>query len=129
MVDELSKWRDRVVRFERSGLMPSEFARREGVSPGQLAYWRKKLGGQPAASAPPSAGGMRTTALVPIVVHEGHAGEAPTAAGNASVTAVPPLPIAVVVGDGLVVRVTHGFEPGMLTDVVRALLRVRESAA
>jgi hypothetical protein len=36
-------WTERVERWERSGLEVAEFARREGLQPAQLDWWRREL--------------------------------------------------------------------------------------
>lgn len=36
-------WTERVEKWERSGLEVAEFARREGLQPAQLDWWRREL--------------------------------------------------------------------------------------
>jgi hypothetical protein len=38
-----AEWAERVDRWERSGLGAVEFSRREGLRPGELAWWRREL--------------------------------------------------------------------------------------
>ncbi|MDQ3266565.1 MAG: hypothetical protein M3Y59_23445, partial [Myxococcota bacterium] len=38
-------WRERLRRWQASGLKIEEFAEREGVKPGSLKWWRWRLGG------------------------------------------------------------------------------------
>ena len=49
---EQCEWRERVARRDQSGLSRSEFARREGVNPRTLSWWRWWLGKQPAPQRP-----------------------------------------------------------------------------
>ena len=38
-----AEWVERVHKWERSGLDAAEFARREGLEPAQLDWWRREL--------------------------------------------------------------------------------------
>jgi len=82
----------RLARWERSGLTLAEFARRGGIAPGTLAWWRHALRGREK-----TAGDAR---FLEVAVGSSLA-EAPRVA---------PAPFEVVFGDGTVVRVPTAFD-------------------
>lgn len=94
-------WERRLVRWEKSGLTRVEFARREGVNPSTLGWWRSTLKKD---VAPPEVSFVEVT--MPDL--------APTK----------PAPIEVVLLNGRTVRVPPAFDAGELARV----LAVAESA-
>lgn len=106
-------WARRVRRWTRSGLTAARFARREGVNPGTLSFWRWKLR-QDASGRRRQAPAKRTTAspidfveLVPVRP-SGTAGE-PAAALELVLTA------------GYRVRLGAGFDRDTLTQLLDVL--------
>ena len=94
-----AEWMEQVRRCERSGLDLAEFARREGIKPKQLYWWRWRLrsSGELAASAKPE--------FLPVRV----------------VTSTPQpaaTPIEIALPNGRVVRVRPGFDPATLERVL-----------
>lgn len=94
-----AEWIERVRRCERSGLDLAEFARREGIKPKQLYWWRWRLrsSGDPARAVTPE--------FLPVRV----------------VTSAPPTPttpIEIALPNGRIVRVGPGFDPATLERVL-----------
>jgi transposase len=96
-----AEWSERVRKWERSGLEIADFARREGLNPKLLGWWRWKL--QP--------GGLTSTAPAPeprfLPVHV--------------VATAPPratAPIEIALPNGRVVRILPGFDPATLERVL-----------
>jgi transposase len=94
-----AEWIERVRRCERSGLDLAEFARREGIKPKQLYWWRWRIRSSagPAAPARPE--------FLPVRV----------------VTSTPQpaaTPIEIVLPNGGLVRVRPGFDPATLERVL-----------
>jgi len=83
-----------LARWERSGLTLTEFARRAGMSPGTLGWWRHAL-----------RAGERTP---------GHGRFLELPMPSALTEAPPPAPFEVVFGDGTVVRVPAAFDAAAL---------------
>lgn len=93
------EWSQRVRRFNRSGLTLEEFARQEGVSPGQLAWWTGRLRSLRASNR------QTAPAFVELVP-----AQAPAPAG-----------IELVLAGGLVMRVPVGFDETTVARLVRTL--------
>jgi transposase-like protein len=85
-----------LARWERSGLTLAEFARRAGMPPGTLAWWRHTL-----------RAGKRTAGA-------GRFLELPVRRALAEVQRPTPAPFEVVWGDGTVVRVPAAFDAAAL---------------
>jgi hypothetical protein len=93
-----SEWIERLKRCERSGLDPAEFARREGLKPERLSWWRWKLRcSEPSPPPEPRFLPVRVVASSP-----------------------PPeaVPIEIALANGRIVRVRPGFDPTMLERVL-----------
>jgi hypothetical protein len=58
-------WRERLRRYERSGLTVTRFCEREGVSAPSFYQWRKRLASRPAAPGGQSAPAFRQLLLGP----------------------------------------------------------------
>lgn len=56
-------WRERLRRYERSGLTVTRFCEREGVSAPSFYQWRKRLASRPAAPGGQSAPAFRQLLL------------------------------------------------------------------
>ena len=96
-----AEWAKRVERWERSGLGTAAFAAREGLKHKRLAWWRWKLRSSPPPSSPSA------LEFLPVRIVEPNR--------PAEVTASP---LEVALPNGRVVRVTPGFDPGMLSRVL-----------
>lgn len=94
-------WERRLVRWEKSGLTRVEFARREGVNPSTLGWWRSTLRKDEA---------LPEVSFVEVTVPERPLMKSP--------------PIEVVLTNGRTVRVPPAFDAGELARV----LAVAESA-
>ncbi len=94
-----AEWSERVRRYERSGLELAEFARREGLKPKQLSWWRWRLrsSGEPATAGKP--------AFLPVRVVP-------------SMPQPPATPIEIALPNGRLVRVRPGFDPATLERVL-----------
>jgi hypothetical protein len=94
-----AEWIKRVRQCERSGLEPADFARREGIKPKQLGWWRWRLrtSGDLATQAEPEFLPVRvvTPAPAPVVT-----------------------PIEIALPNGRLVRVQPGFDPATLERVL-----------
>lgn len=104
----VSKWRQRVLAQEQSGLTQKAWCAREGLALSALALWRKRF-----REEDESGGVADGQALVPIVVREPVARE---------------LPEARCVGDGIVIesgllrlRAAPGIDPHWLGALLREL--------
>src|SRR5437867_4572592 len=86
-----------------SGLSLAAFARREGLSPTRLMWWRKQLRGQP---HPPPAGAVR---CLPVSIRR-------------SAPVPPPAPkLGIAIHGGRVIRLGGEFDPHLVATLVRAL--------
>jgi transposase len=94
-----AEWIKRVRRCKRSGLDPAEFARREGIKPKQLNWWRWRLriSGDLGPQTEPEFLPVRVVTPAP----------APVAT-----------PIEVELPNGRLVRVRPGFDPATLERVL-----------
>jgi transposase len=93
------RWRDRLVRFHRSGLTVAAFCDRESVSTAAFYQWQRRLDDSivpPAPAAP---------AFVTVALAE---------------TPTPPV-IEVALASGHVVRIPPGFDPAHLRAVLTLL--------
>ena len=95
-------WRQRLQRFERSGLSAAAFCVKEGVSPPSFYAWRRRL--QPSAQAAPGARPAADAArLVPV-----------------RLLAAPP-PVELVLPGGAVLRLAPGCDLAFVRDLVATL--------
>lgn len=111
-------WRDRVRRYERSGLTIPQFCKREGLVAHQLSWWRRELkrraaeAGRGKKKRTKQRQGKRakqrkaSAELVPVHV-------TPWAQTKA--------PIEIVVDQPLRIAVASGFDAELLAEVVRVL--------
>ncbi len=99
------EWARRVKRWEASGLDAAAFAAREGLAAKSLVWWRWKLRSMPAAAAP-------EPRFVPVRVVDSAAGRSAT---NAAIEIALP--------NGRVVRVSPGFDPAALEQVLAIAAR------
>ncbi len=121
-----STWRDHVSAWERSGLTGREYARRAGVSPGQLSWWKWKLGGSAARVRGPrhEQDGLTSRQCAQVAATPRAFLEArivspiPT---ESSVDAAGGSPVEIVASRPRVVRVRAGFDPLVLQQVLRVL--------
>jgi transposase len=97
------RWRQRLQRFERSGLSAVAFCAKEGVSTPSFYAWRRRLGHSPAEPvvrpALPPADAAR---LVPVRV-------LPAAA-----------PLEILLPGGIILRLAPGCDPDFVRDLVEA---------
>jgi len=94
-----AEWMDLVRRSERSGLDLAKFARREGIKPKQLYWWRWRLRSSSELAAPAK------PEFLPVRV----------------VTSTPQpaaTPIEIALPNGRLVRVRPGFDPATLERVL-----------
>ncbi|MFT3764782.1 MAG: IS66 family insertion sequence element accessory protein TnpB [Minicystis sp.] len=97
------EWARRVKGWEASGLDAAAFAAREGLVAKSLLWWRWKLRSTPAAAA-------SEPRFVPVrVVDTTVRAPCPSSTDAAIEIALP---------NGRVVRVTAGFDPSVLTQVL-----------
>ncbi|WP_437963146.1 hypothetical protein WMF04_25755 [Sorangium sp. So ce260] len=109
-MDESTRiWRDRVARWHKSGHSARVFAEQEGVNPGTLYSWSRRLGMKRSVYRQRS-GKTTLPALLPVMV-------APSGATAPS----PGAALEIVFPDGAVVRVPPTFDEDTLVRVVRAL--------
>lgn len=113
-------WRERIRRYERSGLTIRAFCEQEGLVVHQFSWWRRELKRRrtklakkrPASrrSQPTKRGRKRASTssakFVPVEI-------TPTSSAKGS--------IEIVVDQPLRIAVSSGFDPALLADVVRAL--------
>lgn len=92
-----AEWMERVRRCERSGLDLAEFARREGIKPKQLSWWRWRLRTSDERTATPE--------FLPVRVV--------SAAPQPATT-----PIEIALPNGRLIRVRSGFDPATLERVL-----------
>jgi hypothetical protein len=92
-------WRERIRRWEQSGLGRKEFAEREGVHPSTLGWWRFELARRGGEQSGP------VVALTRVTV-------TPTVATAA---------LEVVVNRGAIVRVPTGFDAATLERLLSVL--------
>jgi hypothetical protein len=109
-----SVWRDRVERWQKSGLSGREFAEREGVKLHSLSWWKWELRRRAKGEDRPRKGKRRarTTpaevpSLLPVLVQ--------------SVGASVDSPLELVLRSGLVVRVPRDFDEASLARLVRVI--------
>jgi hypothetical protein len=96
-----AEWSERVRKWERSGLEIAEFARREGLKPTLLGWWRWNLQStKPGATAPTA-----EPRFLPVHV-------------VASTPPRGPAPIEIALPNGCIVRVPPGFDPATLERVI-----------
>ena len=97
-------WRQRFLRFERSGLSALAFCAKEGVSTPSFYAWRRRLSHPPAEPvvrpALPPADAAR---LVPVHVLSGAA------------------PVEILLPGGIVLRLAPGCDPDFVRELVEAL--------
>lgn len=104
----VSKWRQRVLSQERSGLTQKAWCAREGLALSALALWRKRF-----REEDESGGIVDGQALVPIVVREPSVRELSTAHGGGEV---------IVIESGLLrLRVPPGTNTHWLGSLLREL--------
>ncbi len=106
------EWIRRLEEFDRSGLSRAEFAEPRGITPSTLSWWRCEIARRERARA--RAGGRdRPSALLPVSIL------APAPAPASTKTRM--APVEIVVRDQVVIRVTAGFDPATLREVVEVL--------
>ena len=96
-----------LARWERSGLTLAEFARRAGMPPGTLGWWRHALR---ASERSPGHGRFL---------------ELPVPSALAEAPPAPPAPFEVVFGDGTVVRAPAAFDPDALDRLLAVVIARR----
>ena len=109
MDESRSTWRDRVVRWHKSGHSARVFAEQEGVSAGTLYSWSRRLGMKRSEYLRRS-DAAKLPSFLPLVVASPEA----TAPSSGA-------PLEIVLPDGAVVRVPPSFDEVTLARVVRAL--------
>jgi transposase len=113
-------WRDRLRRFERSGLTVREFCEQEGLVAHQFFWWRRELKRRRAESAK-KRGTTRRTGRT----KRGRKRDSAAAGTFVPVEVAPPspskAPIEIVVDRPLRIAVSSGFDPHLLADVIRTL--------
>ena len=108
-----AEWAKRVARWQDSGLTAKEFAAELAVSPNSLTFWkwklRRELMESDAASSniKPVVKAAEPKFLQLVAAHDDTAGAA--------------VPLEVVIGGDIVVRVPQGFDEQTLTRVLHAL--------
>ena len=94
-----AEWIERVRRCERSGLDLAKFARREGINPKQLYWWRWRLRSSVESTSPAK------PEFLPVRV-------------VASTPQPAATPIEIALPNGRIVRVRPGFDPATLERVL-----------
>lgn len=113
-------WRDRMQRYERSGLTIRQFCEQEDLAVHRFRWWRCELKRREAKSVRKRKPPRQTT-------RTGRAPQRRSAAAGKFVpvqvisTAHTKAAIEVVVDQRLRIAVSPGFDPGLLVDVIRAL--------
>ncbi|WP_437479200.1 IS66 family insertion sequence element accessory protein TnpA [Sorangium sp. So ce1014] len=109
-MDESTRtWRDRGARWHKSGHSARVFAEQEGVSPGTLYSWSRRLGMKRSEYRQRS-DAAKLPSFLPVVVASTEA----TAPSSGA-------PLEIVLPDGAVVRVPPSFDEVTLARVIRAL--------
>jgi len=116
-------WRERIRRYERSGLTIREFCKRDDLSAAQFSWWRAELRRRTAKVAPAGKSGKKTTkqsqakktAKPPKAVTTGFF----PVKVEPSLTAL--APVEIVLDHPPRIRVTRGFDAELLRDVVCVL--------
>jgi|GEM_PF-1230716 hypothetical protein len=136
MSERASYWREVLGECEQSGLTRVEFCRRRGINAGTLAWWKRQFKrmdnghratrrGQTAAdevpafvelAAAPNRGGRSRWRAWPAGVLEACGSGGPSSAGH----------YAVVLPNGVELRLGDGFDPAQVAGLVQALLGVSE---
>lgn len=109
-----AEWKDRVERWNASGLEAADFAKREGLKARQLYWWKWKLG--TTEEARPERAEPR---FVPVRVVEPPAPPAPA-------PAVPPAPawVEIALPNGGLVRILPGVDASTIACVMAAVARL-----
>lgn len=106
-------WRDRVERWHKSGQSARVFAEREGVKPGTLYSWSRRLG-MKRSDWPQCSEKAMPPQLLPVVV-----------ATSGTLAPSSGMALEVVMPEGVVIRVPPTVDEEALARVVRALGGVR----
>jgi hypothetical protein len=116
-------WRERLRRYERSGLTIREFCKQEDLSAAQFSWWRAELRRRVAKAAPGRKGGKKTTKR--SRARKNAKRSKAVAAGFFPVEVKHSLPalasVEVVLDRPPRIRISRGFDPKLLRDVVRVL--------
>ena len=97
-------WRQRLQRFQRSGLTAVAFCAKEGVSPPSFYAWRRRLRLPPAEQADrPTPAPLETARLVPVRL------------------LAAPAPVELVLPGGAVLRLAPGCDLAFVRDLVATL--------
>ena len=99
-VDAFLEWRERLSRFELSGLSIDAFCRQEQVARSQLGQWLLALRGKPLSEADAEAHSKEVPAFVPVTVKSQF--------------------IEILLPGGGLVRLSVSIDRDVLTDVIRA---------
>ena len=110
-------WRERIERFEQSGLTIREFCQREDLVVHQFSWWRRELKRR-------TADDERSAATRPAQRRkrpQRQDAAAKFVAVQVASTAATKPPIEIVLSRPLRIAVSSGFDPHVLADVIRAL--------
>lgn len=113
-------WRDRIRRFERSGLTIREFCEQENLAAHQFFWWRRELKRRKAESAK-KRGTTRRTGRTKRGQKRGSAAAGKFVPIEVTPTSPSKAPIEIVVDQPLRIAVWSGFDSHLLVDVIRAL--------
>ena len=107
------RWRELVDEQRASGLSVDAFCKRRGLATSTFFNWRRRFKSEPTSAVAQASADATFVEL-----------EAPPASPITKADASTPSttsPIELVLSNGLVVRVRHGFDPRLLQQVVEAL--------
>ena len=103
-----AEWRDRVARFDASGLTIDEFSGREKLEARQLRWWKWRFAKQEKPSKAPAPKRAKTPSFLPVVLRTTSAG-------------VPSRPFEIVTRAGITVRVPADFDGTALLRLLTVL--------
>lgn len=115
-------WRERIRRFEKSGLTIREFCEQESLVAHQFSWWRSQLKRRAAESAPRKRTAKRKAASQPTrVARKPRAPAANFLPVQVESSSLARPAVEIVLGRPPRIRVTSGFDADLLRQVIRVL--------
>lgn len=115
-------WRERIRRFERSGLTIRQFCEQEGLVAHQFSWWRSELKRRSAKSVPKKRTAKRkVTSQERQVAHKPKASAASFVPVQVESSVAERASLEIVLDQPPRIRVTSGFDAVLLREVVHVL--------